>query len=74
MKFPMMVAGLGTVLNIIFDPIFIFVLDYGVAGAAIATILSQGIVFIIFVYMLFFKDHAYVTFRLRDFILPKNFR
>jgi putative MATE family efflux protein len=67
MKFPMMVAGLGTVLNIIFDPIFIFVLDYGVAGAAIATILSQGIVFIIFVYMLFFKDHAYVTFRLRDF-------
>ena len=30
MKFPMMVAGLGTILNIILDPIFIFTLeDYG---------------------------------------------
>lgn len=67
MKFPMMVAGLGTILNIIFDPIFIFTLNYGVAGAAIATVISQLIVFIVFVYMLFFKDHAYVTFKLKDF-------
>ena len=32
---------LGAVLNIILDPIFIFVLDMGVSGAAIATVLSQ---------------------------------
>lgn len=32
---------LGAVLNIILDPVFIFVLDMGVAGAAIATVLSQ---------------------------------
>ena len=53
MKFPMMVAGLGTILNIILDPIFIFTLeDYGnfglgmgVKGAAMATVISQLIVF-----------------------------
>ena len=33
---------LGAVLNIALDPVFIFVLDLGVAGAAWATILSQA--------------------------------
>ena len=32
---------IGAVTNIILDPIFIFVLDMGVAGAAIATVISQ---------------------------------
>ena len=75
MKFPMMIAGLGTILNIILDPIFIFKLEayggfgfgLGVAGAAMATVISQIIVFFVFIYMLFFKDHSYITFRLRDF-------
>ena len=75
MKFPMMVAGLGTVLNIFLDPIFIFDLDnyggiglgMGVKGAALATVISQLIVFIIFIYMLFIKKHAYITFNLKDF-------
>jgi len=75
MKFPMMVAGLGTILNIILDPIFIFDLeDYGniglgmgVKGAALATVISQLSVFLIFIYMLFVKEHAYVTFNLKDF-------
>ena len=75
MKFPMMVAGLGTVLNIILDPIFIFELEsyggfgfgLGVAGAAMATVISQIIVFCVFVYMLFVKQHSYITFRLKYF-------
>tara|TARA_B100000003_G_scaffold33618_2_gene27670 strand:+ start:424 stop:1812 length:1389 start_codon:yes stop_codon:yes gene_type:complete len=79
MKFPMMVAGLGTLLNTILDPIFIFKLeDYGnigfgmgVKGAAMATVFSQLIVFLIFIYMLFIKDHAYITFKLKDFIPSK---
>ena len=53
MKLPMAVAGLGTILNIILDPIFIFTLGYGVGGAALASAISQLIVFLIFVYMLF---------------------
>ena len=32
---------LGAVLNIVLDPVFIFALDMGVAGAALATVLSQ---------------------------------
>lgn len=32
---------LGAVLNIVLDPVFIFLLDMGVQGAALATILSQ---------------------------------
>lgn len=35
----------GAVLNIVLDPLFIFVLDMGVAGAALATIISQFISF-----------------------------
>jgi len=75
MKFPMMVAGLGTVLNIILDPIFIFDLDnfggigfgMGIKGAAVATVICQCIVFSVFIYMLFVKEHAYITFRIKDF-------
>ena len=34
---------IGAVCNVVLDPIFIFVFDMGVAGAALATILSQAI-------------------------------
>ena len=71
MKFPMILAGFGTILNIILDPIFIFTLGFGGAGAAWATTISQLIVFVIFIFMLFVKDHAYVKFQLRDFSLSK---
>ena len=72
MKFPVMVAATGTILNIILDPIFIFDLGgfglgMGVEGAALASVVSQTIVFSIFVYMLFWRDHAYITFDLRNF-------
>jgi putative MATE family efflux protein len=71
MKLPMIVSAIGTVMNIILDPIFIFTLGYGVQGAAIATIISQAIVFFIFVYLLFFKNHSYITFRLKVFSISK---
>ncbi len=75
MKFPVMVAAIGTILNIILDPIFIFELeDYGgiglgmgVEGAALASVVSQTIVFSIFVYMLFWKEHSYISFDLKNF-------
>ena len=67
MKLPMIVAGLGTVLNTILDPIFIFYMKLGVAGAAWATTMSQIVVFFVFIYMLFVKRHTYVRFKLKDF-------
>ena len=46
-KYAMISMVLGAVLNVILDPIFIFVLKMGVVGAAIATIMSQFLTFII---------------------------
>ena len=37
----MIVQGSGALLNIVLDPIFIFALDMGVAGAAVATVIGQ---------------------------------
>lgn len=39
----MMTVLLGAVTNIILDPVFIFVFDMGVQGAALATVISQGL-------------------------------
>ena len=38
----MMTVALGAAVNIVLDPIFIFALDMGVRGAALATVLAQG--------------------------------
>lgn len=42
-KISMMTTVIGAVINLILDPIFIFLLDMGVKGAALATVLSQAI-------------------------------
>ncbi len=42
-KVSMTAVVLGAVTNIILDPIFIFTLEMGVAGAALATIIAQGL-------------------------------
>lgn len=39
----MLTVVIGAVINIILDPIFIFTLDMGVKGAALATIIAQGV-------------------------------
>jgi len=66
-KTPVIIQGSGTILNIILDPILIFGFGLGVQGAALATVLSQACVALVFVYLLFVKEHAYVTFAMRDF-------
>ena len=42
-KISMLTTVIGAVVNIVLDPIFIFLFDLGVSGAAIATVLSQAI-------------------------------
>lgn len=42
-KYGMLTLFIGGILNIVLDPLFIFVLDMGVAGAALATVISQFI-------------------------------
>ena len=39
----MLTVVIGAVLNIVLDPVFIFVFDMGARGAALATVISQGV-------------------------------
>ena len=78
---PMKVLGFGTVLNIILDPIFIIVFKLEVVGAAIATVISNGTVALMFLYFLIIKKKSYtkISFRKNVFkfdykIIKKLFR
>lgn len=42
-KISMLTTVIGALINIVLDPIFIFVFDMGVKGAALATVLSQAV-------------------------------
>lgn len=47
-KIALIINGVGVITNIILDPIFIYILGFGVKGAAIATLLSNLIMFILY--------------------------
>lgn len=70
-KISMLTTVIGAVINIILDPIFIFVLDMGVKGAALATVLSQAVGA---VWILFFLSGKKTILHLRteNFKLEKN--
>lgn len=64
-RYSMVAIIVGAVLNTVLDPLFIFVFDLGIAGAAWATVISQIVsAFIIVVYFPRFKS---VKFKLADF-------
>jgi putative MATE family efflux protein len=67
----MMTIILGAVTNIILDPIFIFALDMGVQGAALATIISQ---FLSALWILIFLTEKQAILKLNksSFILKKD--
>ena len=55
----------GALLNIVLDPVFIYGLNLGVAGAAIATALSQIVSAIIYLFYIFNKRSIF-SFRIRE--------
>lgn len=55
-KMGMATILIGAVLNIVLDPIFIFVMEMGITGAAVATVISQGISAAWVLYFLFKKS------------------
>ena len=61
-KTSMLVQIVGAVMNIILDPIFIFVFDLGVAGAAWATIISQ---FVSFIFVMGYFSSKWTRLRFR---------
>lgn len=64
--YAMIVQLVGAVINLIFDPIFIFVLDMGVAGAALATVMGQIISACVSIFFNL-KFNKEITFQFRGF-------
>lgn len=62
-KIPFTINGIGLLTNMVLDPLFIFVFDWKTDGAAWATWIAQGFVFILFVYHLKFKQTLWDNFR-----------
>ena len=62
--YTMISQGVGAIVNIIFDPIFIFVFKLGVSGAALATVLGQIVACAIaLVFNLKKNDELQISFR-----------
>lgn len=58
-KKPLYALGIGFILNALLDPVFIYVFNLGVAGAAIASVLTSLLGVIILDYWLFIKKTIY---------------
>lgn len=61
-KIPFFISAIGLVMNMILDPLFIFVFSMGTDGAAIATWISQAVVCVLFVYQLKRRDPLFGGF------------
>ena len=70
-KTSMLTTCVGAVLNLILDPIFIYFLDMGVVGAALATVISQGVSAIMILVFLTGK-RGYIHIRKKYFKLKKD--
>jgi putative MATE family efflux protein len=60
---PMIVQTFGFVLNTILDPIFIYLLRFGVRGAAIATNIAIATTLLVYIYFLRKRSYLRVDFR-----------
>lgn len=61
----------GAILNVVLDPIFIYVLNFGVAGAAIATAISQMVSTFIYLCYIFQKKSVF-NFRIKECCFSKE--
>lgn len=68
-KIGMCTVLIGAILNIILDPIFIFVFHMGVSGAALATIIAQGIS-AFWVLRFLFSSKSIIKIR-KEYLIPK---
>lgn len=61
-RISMLIAGLINVVNLIGNSVLIFVLDWGVAGAALSSLFSRGVAAVVITILLFHPEHT-VTLR-----------
>jgi putative MATE family efflux protein len=71
-KRPMYAMIASAVLNMVLDPIFIYSLNLGVKGAAVATIISAIFVILILVYWFYFKRDTYLKPYLGNFKFKRD--
>ncbi len=67
----MLIMASGAVLNVILDPIFIFALDLGIRGAAIATVISMFMTCVLVMHH-FFQKNSLVRFKKSNFQLNRT--
>ena len=65
-KYSMIAIVIGAILNTILDPLFMFIYNWGIAGAAWATVISQIVSAILL--LIYFPRFKSVKFSLNDFI------
>lgn len=70
-KVAMVTMFISAGLNIVFDPIFIFVFNMGIQGAALATVLAQAVTVVYLVYY-FLKGQSTVRFKFPNLKLNRK--
>ncbi|MBE6507779.1 MAG: MATE family efflux transporter [Methanobrevibacter sp.] len=63
-SYPLMLTA---IINMILDPIFIYVLGLGITGAAIATVLAATLAMLPMIYWMFYKKDSFLEIRLREY-------
>jgi len=58
---------IGSILNIILDPIFIYYFRLGVIGAAIASVFSMAVSSLLYIYWMFSKKNTYLDISIKNF-------
>lgn len=66
-KRAMYAMGFASVFNIVLDPLFIYTLDWGISGAALATVLSIAFSSAVMLYWMAIKRDTYVSLHVRGF-------
>ena len=74
-KISMITVLIGSLFNIALDLLFIFVLNWGIKGAALATVIARIVEFILIIsYVYFIKKDYILKFNLKDFkLIDKDF-
>lgn len=70
-KVTMTAMLMGAILNAVLDPIFIYNLDFGIEGAAIATVIAQAITSLMYVIYIVGKK-GYLSFSIWNFCFDKH--
>ena len=72
-KLPMIFIAIASVVNLLLDLLFVAGIGMGAAGAALATVIAQGVAFLVsLVYLVKNRDRFGFDFKLRSFVPRKE--